>query len=194
MRQPGPSRARRGFTLIEAVTAVAVLAIVSVGVSMLYTQAITLYARGQRESTSRDKASLALEKVLPEIREAYNVDYPGPHLIVFTLPERGTDGQYLVDPSTKALRNGKQVAVYQADGTGVYGTNGRFIWRSEKPYGAAQWAKTGLVMDDVEDLSFTYAPSTEMLELVQVAITVGQGTYPGYFNRTEVAEVYVRNH
>jgi len=49
-------------------------------------------------------------------------------------------------------------------------------------------------MDDVEDLSFTYAPSVTMLELVQVAITVGQGEDPGYFNRTEVAEVWIRNH
>jgi hypothetical protein len=46
----------------------------------------------------------------------------------------------------------------------------------------------------VEDLTFTYAPSVDQLELVQVAITVGQGTYPGYFNRTEVAETWIRNH
>jgi hypothetical protein len=170
------------------------LGIVSLGVTGLYTSSLKMYMRGQREATSRDKASLALERMMPEIQEAYNVDYPGPSLIVIILPQRGSDGRYTLDPSTKALVSGKRVAFYQADQTGVIGTTGRYIWRAEQPSSSSTWTSKNVIMDDVEDLSFTYAPSITMLELVQAAITVGQGEDPGYFNRTEVAEVWIRNH
>jgi prepilin-type N-terminal cleavage/methylation domain-containing protein len=185
---------RRGFTLVEALTTATVLGILSVGVSALYMASLRLYTRGQRESTSRDKASLALERMMSELREAYNVDYPGPSLIVFTMPQKGIDGRYVLDPLSKTLLTGKQVMFYQAGANGAMGTTGRYIWRAERAAGTSTWTKRTLIMDDVEDLSFTYAPSIDMLELVQVAITVGQGEDPGYFNRTEVAEVWIRNH
>ena len=185
---------RGGFTLIEALTTATVLGILSVGVSGLYVASLRMYTRGQRESTSRDKASLALERMMPELREAYNVDYPGPSLIVFTMPQQGTDGRYALDPTTKTLLTGKQVTFYLADATGTIGASGRYIWRAERAAGTSTWTKRTLVMDDVEDLSFTYSPSIDMLELVQAAITVGQGEDPGYFNRTEIAEVWTRNH
>ncbi|MBM3476974.1 MAG: prepilin-type N-terminal cleavage/methylation domain-containing protein [Armatimonadetes bacterium] len=184
----------RGFTLVEALTTATVLGILSVGVSALYVASLRMYTRGQREATSRDKASLALERMMPELREAYNVDYPGPSLIVFTMPQKGIDGRYALDPTTKTLLTGKQVTFYQAGASGAMGTTGHYIWRAERASGTSTWTKRTLVMDDVEDLSFTYAPSIDMLELVQAAITVGQGEHPGYFNRTEVAEVWIRNH
>jgi hypothetical protein len=185
---------RGGFTLVEALTTATVLSILSIGVSSLYIASLRMYTRGQRESTSRDKASLALERMMPELREAYNVDYPGPNLIVFTMPQQGIDGRYAIDPATRTLLTGKQVTFYLADTTGTIGAPGRYIWRAERAAGTSTWTKRTLVMDDVEDLSFTYAPSIDMLELVQAAITVGQGDNPGYINRTEVAEVWIRNH
>lgn len=189
-----PSR-RRGMTLIEVMMTMTILAIISVGVSGLYIQAIKLYERGQREATSRDKAALALQKMMPEIREAFNVDYPGPSLIVITLPETDDEGHYVVDPDTKTLRAGNQVAFYQSNADGSYDdVDGRYIWRCERSNPSLAWQSKGPVMDAVEDLTFTYAPSLLMLELVRATITVGQGTYPGYYNRTEVAEVWIRNH
>lgn len=189
-----PRRGNRGFTLIEALTTATVLGILSVGVTMLYTASLRMYTQGQREATSRDKASLALERILPEVREAYNVDYPGPNLIVFTLPKIGTDGHYAVDPATQALVAGKQVCIYQADSAGQFWSARRYVWRMDRATATAPWENRKLIVDDVDDLSFTYAPSVDMLELVQVAITVGQGAYPSYFDRTEVGEVFLRNH
>jgi hypothetical protein len=192
LRHAPPSRG--GFTLFEALLTAALLSIISLGITQLYTASLKMYMRGQREATSRDKAALALERMMPEIQEAYNVDYPGPSLIVLTLPMRGADGRYSIDPTTKALLSGKEVTFYQADQTGVIGTTGHYIWRAERPTSSSTWTSKKVIMDDVEDLSFTYAPSVTMLELVQAAITVGQGEDPGYFNRTEVAEVWIRNH
>ncbi len=186
---------RRGMTLIEVMTTLIILAIVSVGVSGLYIQAVKLYKRGERESTSRDKAALALERMMPEIREAYNVDYPGPSMIVFTLPKMDAEGHYVVDPITRTLRPGCQVAFYQSDDDGTYNdTDGLYIWRKNRPNPGSEWGSGTPVMDSVEDLTFTYAPSILLLELVRATITVGQGEYPGYYNRTEVAEVWIRNH
>jgi len=185
---------RQGLTLIEVLTSISVLAILSVGVSMLYIQALKMYQRGQCESTARDKAALALEKIIPEIREAFNVDYPGPGLIMFTMPAKNTDGSYVVSATTKTLVAGAQVAIYQSDQTAALNVAGHYIWRATRPDSSAAWTPTGTLMDDIEDLTFTYSPSTTQLELVQVAITVGEGQSPGYFNRTEVAEVWIRNH
>lgn len=186
---------RQGMTLIEVMTTMTILAIISVGVSGLYIQAIKMYQRGQRESTSRDKAALALQKMMPEIREAFNVDYPGPSLIVITMPAKDNQGHYVVDPDTKTLVPGMQVAFYQSNADGTYDdVDGQYIWRCERPDPGAAWTNGGVVIDAVEDLTFTYAPSILLLELVRATVTVGQGTYPGYYNRTEVAEVWIRNH
>ena len=194
MKAPPSHAGRAGLTLIEVLTSITVLGILSVGVSMMYIQALKMYRQGQAQTTARDKAALALEKVLPEIREAFNVDYPGPGLIVFTVPLKDADGKYHVDPTTKTLTSGYQVAIYQSDSSGEFNIEGKYIWRAQRPNQSATWTKTGVLMDDIEDLTFTYAPSVDQLELVQVAITVGQGVAPGYFNRTEVAEVWIRNH
>lgn len=186
---------RQGMTLIEVMTTLTILAIISVGVSGLYIQAIKMYQRGSRESTSRDKAALALEYMIPEIREAHNVDYPGPSLIVFTLPLKDNDGHYVIDPTTKNLVSGTQVAFFQADVNGNYDdVDGRYIWKYERDNPDGEWQRKNMLMDCVEDLTFTYAPSIDMLELVRTTITIGQGEHPGYYNRTEVADVWIRNH
>lgn len=187
-------RRDRGFTLIEALTTATVLGILSTGVMMMYTASLRMYTQGQREATSRDKASIALERMLPEIREAYNVDYPGPNLIIFTLPKIGSDGHYTINTATGALEIGKQVVIYQGGPDGDFWSKRRYVWRMERASSSTTWTNCKLIMDDVDDLSFTYAPSVDMLELVQVAITVGQGVYPSYFDRTEVGEVFLRNH
>jgi prepilin-type N-terminal cleavage/methylation domain-containing protein len=169
MRNPRTAGSHRGVTLIEAMTTLTVLGILSVGVSGLYIQAIKMSKRGQREST-------------------------GPGMIVFTLPQKDTNGRYKIDPTTKALIPGPQVVVYESGSNGAYDSEGHYIWRKSRPDDTSSWDAGEPLMDSVEDLSFTYAPSVELLELVRATVTVGQGTYPGYYNRTEIAEVWIRNH
>jgi hypothetical protein len=89
---------------------------------------------------------------------------------------------------------GPQVAIYTSDHTGDMETSGRYIWHAQRPSPADEWQDHQVLMDDVEDLSFAYAPSTDRLEVVEVSITIGKPAEPGYFNRTEVAEVAIRNH
>ena len=185
---------RSGMTLIEVLTSLTVLGILSVGVSLLYVQALMMYRRGTREATAHDKAVLALERIVPEVREAFNVDFPGPDLLVLTMPKRGAGGHYQIDPATRSLVSGGQVAFYQSDATGSMATTGRYIWRARRPTPDAAWEPTGVLADEVEDLTFTYAPDADRVDLVRITITVGRGTQPGYFNRTEAGEVALRNH
>ena len=181
--------------MIEMLICVTILSILSVGTMMLYVQAIKMYQQGTREATARDKAALALERMMSDIREACNVDYPGPSLIVFTLPLQDADGKYILDAATGKTIGGRQVALFQGDEYANYTPDGGlFIWRLERDDPNQSWEVMDLVMDDVEDLSFSYAPSIDLLELVRVAVTIGQGQHPGYYNRTEIAEVWIRNH
>ncbi len=191
-RRPGSTRG--GLTLIEVLTSMTILGIVSIGVSMLYIQAIRMYKRGSEEATAHSKAVLAMERILPEIREAFNVDFPGPDRLIFTLPQRGASGHYQIDAATRSPVSGPQVAIYTSDTSADMTTAGRYIWRAERPTPAAEWQDHRVMMDDVEDLSFSYAPSTDRLEVVEISITIGKPAEPGYFNRTEVAEVAIRNH
>jgi len=163
-------------------------------VSALWLQAVGMYGRGMREATAHDKATLALERIVPEVREAYNVDYPGPDLLVFTVPARGADRHYLIDPATRALVPGGQVAIYQSDATGRFDSHGGYIWRAQRPSPTAPWQRTGVVMGEVADLSLTYAPSVARLDAIRIAVTVGEAPQPGYCNQTAVTEVQVRNH
>lgn len=188
------SPVRGGLTLIEVLTSMTILGIISVGVSMLYIQAIRMYKRGSEEATAHSKAVLAMERILPEIREAFNVDFPGPDRLIFTLPQRGASGHYAIDAATRSPISGPQVAVYTSDHTGSMETPGRYLWRAQRSSPTAEWQDHQVIMDDVEDLSFSYAPSTARLEVVEVSITIGKPAEPGYFNRTEAAEVAIRNH
>ncbi len=184
---------RRGITLAEALLAMCLLAILSVGVCGLYIQSLRLYNEGVHQVSAQQRAALAVQIMLGEIQEAINVDYPGPYVIVFTVPYK-QDGACLIDPATYTIQPGKQVAYYLSDRTGYYYRDGPYIWRAERPMGQEDWSEKRLLTDEVDDLTFTYAPTIEMPELVRASVTVNAQGSPGYFNRTEVGEVWLRNH
>jgi prepilin-type N-terminal cleavage/methylation domain-containing protein len=194
VRDPTTAGRRAGITLVEVLVSITVLSILSAGVSLLYIQALQMYRRGTREATARDKAALALERIAPEIREAANVDYPGPEMLVVTVPQRSANGHYAIDPATRSPMLGGQVAIYRSDASGAMGANGRYVWKAKRSSPEAAWMPTSIVTDDVVDLSFTYAPSMNALELVKVTLTIGDNVGPGYFNRTETVEVALLNH
>ncbi len=100
----------------------------------------------------------------------------------------------MIDPITYTIQPGLEVAFYLSDRTGYYYREGPFIWRAERPIGQQDWSAKRLIVDEVGDLTFTYAPTIEMPELVRASVTVNAAGSPGFFNRTEVGEVWLRNH
>jgi prepilin-type N-terminal cleavage/methylation domain-containing protein len=217
-----PGRGRSGQTLLEVLLSLVLLAIISMGTSLLYVQALRMYKRGGREATSRDKAALALEHILPELQDAYNVEYPGPEAIILTRVARSANGTYVVDPVTRSLLPGGEVIFYVSDRTATLeqftlppppvdpaeeepdpdvepdiayrGVPGTYLWRAERASSGVPWGNCKLICEGVESAVFASAPGEDALDLVSVAITVGEGQGPGYFNRTEMGAVKVRNH
>jgi hypothetical protein len=88
----------------------------------------------------------------------------------------------------------REVMFYTSDQTGNEDHSGAYLWRAVRDQGQTAWQTRTLLMDHVASVAFTYAPSIELRELVQVSMTVGEGEQPGYYTRTEVSEVYVSNH
>ena len=184
---------RRGVTLAEALLAMFILSVLSIGVCGLYVESLKMYNEGVYRSSAQQRAAFATQLMLAEIQEATNVDYPGPFVIVFTMPLR-QDGLIVLDPDTYTVMPGYQVAYYLSDQTGYYYREGPYIWRAQRALGSTEWQDKRLVVDEVGNLSFTYAPTLEMPELVRASVTVNAQGRPGYFNRTEVGEVWLRNH
>jgi len=184
---------RRGVTIAEALVAMFVLALLSIGVCGLYVESLKMYNEGVHRTSAQQRASFAVQLMLSEIQEATNVDYPGPWVIVFTMPEK-QDGLVVVDPETYTVVPGYQVAYYLSDSSGYYYREGPYIWRAQRPLGTEEWQEKRLVIEEVGGLTFTYAPTIEMPELVRASVTVNAEGEPGYFNRTEVGEVWLRNH
>jgi len=216
MLRTKPAIGRQGHTLIEALMAMTVLAVLSVGTSLLYVQSLRMYKRGNRESTNRDKAALALEHIRPLIQDAFNVEYAGSDVLVLTLPERDEKGLWVIDEDDVALVSGREVVVYLSDAEGSIEefllpleddeeegeedsgyrgvAGGRCVWVAERSSDTEAWGSPRMLIDGVENLTFTSAPDDELLDLVWVAITVGSDDVPGYFNRTEMTAVKMDNH
>jgi len=191
----GAHRRRAGLTLAELTVSIVVLALVSGILMSLLIQALKMYNQGLAETSANDRASTALALMLPDVREAVNVDYPGPQQIDFTLPQKDANGYNYVNPSTRSLQAGLQVRYYLSDGTGATpSTAGTYLWRAKRNIGETTWTPERILTSEVDHLLFTYAPTTDLLELVQCEITVRASASPGSFARTVVGEICLRNH
>jgi prepilin-type N-terminal cleavage/methylation domain-containing protein len=187
-------RGRRAFTLMELLVSLLVLAVMGGLVMALMLQALKTYHQGFAENTANDRAALALQVMLPQIREAVNIDFPGPQRIEFTLPSKGNDGRNYVNPATQALEPGLQVCYYISDGTGSMSvTDGRLLWRATKQFTETDFQPERVLAGMIDHLLITYAPSVDLLELVKVELTVGTTAGRGWHDRTIIGEVAMRN-
>ncbi len=187
-------RRKRGFTLTELMVSLVVLGLVGSIVMALLVQAVKMYKKGFAEKTASDRAALALQVMLPEIREAINVDYPGPSRIEFTLPRKDNDGSNYVNPTTYSLEAGLQVCYYLSDATGGLETpDGPLLWRATKQPAETYFHPERVIAPGIDHLTITYAPSVDLLELVKVEVGVRAAAHPGSANRVIIGEVAMRN-
>jgi hypothetical protein len=99
--------------------AMAILAVLSIGTSLLYLQALRMHQRGSLDTTCRDQGALTLERIMPTVRDAYEIQYRGPDSLMLTLVSRDSSGNYVIDPTTKKLVPGNEVLFYRSDGQGT---------------------------------------------------------------------------
>ncbi|MFQ5809014.1 MAG: PilW family protein [Armatimonadota bacterium] len=186
--------ARGGVTLIEAMIAVGIILLITAAGGSLYIMSLKMYQQGVSLTMAHERAQVAIQLMRSTIRESMNVDYPGPHAVIVTVPAKDANGYNVVNPVTKSLVPGEQVAFYYADDSGFPQANGTTLWRASRPAGTASWQRIEQLTADVESLNFEYSPSLDMLELVKLELTVQAREGPNVHSQTLVEQVLIRNH
>jgi Tfp pilus assembly protein PilW len=194
MRGKMRRQARGGLTLVEAMIAVGILLLITAGCGSLYIMSLKMYQQGVSLTMAHERAQVAMQLMRATVREAMNVDYPGPNAVIVTVPAKDANGNNLIDTATKSLVPGEQVAFYYADDSGFPQADGVTLWRAFRPAGTTEWQRIECLAERVESLDFEYAPSIEMLELVKMTLTVQGKEGPNVHSQTLVEQVLIRNH
>lgn len=184
----------RGVTLVEAMVAMGILLLLVAAGGSLYIAALNMYQQGTSLTMAHERGTLAMQLMSNDIREAINVDYPGPHAILVTMPAKDANGHNIVNPTTKTLVPGYQEAFYYANDSGFPQANGTTLWRAVRPAGSSAWQRIEQLAPDVVALNFTYAPSIDFLELVHMELTIEAQEGPRTYTQTVTEEVFLRNH
>jgi hypothetical protein len=103
------------MTLVEALVAIVVFAFIAGMTGAIYIAGLRMYREGFTGLTAHDNASLALAKILPDVREAMDIIEPStllqptpPHVsntLEYVLPRKDSTGHYLVDPAQPTGRS-----------------------------------------------------------------------------------------
>ena len=194
MRAYRIAKQRRGVTLVEAMIAMGIMLVMMAAGATLYIAALNMYQQGTSLTMAHERGSLAMQRMTNDIREAINVDYPGPHAIMITMPAKDANGYNVVNTTTKTLVPGYQEAFYYANDSGYPMANGTTLWKAVRPAGATDWERIEQLSPGVVALNFTYAPSIEFLELVKLELTIEAKEGPKTYRQSLVEEVYLRNH
>jgi hypothetical protein len=183
-----------GVTLIEAMIAVGITMLIAGAGMVLCLACLRMYQEGTSLTMAHERGSLAMQLMTREIREAMNVDYPGPHAITITMPLRDVNGHYVVDPATKSLIPDEQVAFYYASDSGMPLADGTSLWKATRHVGAPDWERIEQICSGVVYLDFEYAPSLDLLELVRLDLRVRAQEGPKVYEQEVMEQVFIRNH
>lgn len=187
-------RRRQGLTLVEAMIAMGILLLMIGACGSLYIAALNMYQQGTSLTMAHERGALACQLMSNDIREAINVDYPGPHAIIVTMPAKDVNGHNIINPATKTLVPGYQEAFYYANDSGFPMANGTTLWRALRPAGSNTWERIEQLAPGVSALDFTYAPSIEFLELVKLDLTIRAKEGHEIYEQSLSEEVFLRNH
>ncbi len=206
---------RRAITLPEVLTVVMVVSIIMGTVVSIYINSMRAYARGSTESYAQQKASAAIERMIPDIRMGMSV-VPGvaPHeasYIAIELPQRDFDsgeGTYLNHIETDGdgrpyLTPGGWVVYYRGDEDGNPAVDGDHVWRRLVADDGATILKQTPIVDNVVDNPpdgsgqpkpmFIYWPDMNRLQSVEITVTVREKRGIRVTNTTMTGEVALRN-
>jgi len=215
-----PADARRvrfrcgGFTLVEALTATIVLAVIIVSVSTIYMAALRTYRRGEPANSAERKASWAVTRMVPDFQSAIAVipaDAPNDATAVaIRVPDKAWDGtdqthyNRILDTGggNLALVPGDLVYFYRGNDVGSMDPGGSKLWRAVvhadgsqgKKYVVADHIVNNPLKSGVPKPMFIYWPDVVRLRSVEMTITVQERAGTQVANSTMVSEVCLRNH
>ncbi len=212
-----PARGSRpvwGVTLPEMLTVVMVLSLILGTVSSIYINSLRAWCRGSAETYSEQKASWAVQRMIPDIRLGMSV-VPGvaPHeasYIAVQLPQRDFDSgesTYLNRLGTDAngrpyLVPGGWVGYFRGDAGGAPDVHGDHIWRRQVAADGTILKQDSLadhVVDNPPDGSgnpkptFIYWPDVYRLKSVEVTVTVREKQGGRTSTTTMNGEIALRN-
>lgn len=208
-------RRERGVTLPEVVTAAMVLSIIMGTVSAIYTTAMQTWYRGASETYAERKASLAVERMRPDLQQGMSVTaaaspYDGVCIAV-QVPAKAYDsgqGVYLnqlaVDTEGHPyLVQGDYVVYYRGDEGGNISVSGDRIWRRMMRASDGAILKEQVIADNVVDNPldgtgsakpmFVYWPDIYRLRSVEVTVTVREEFGHRTATKTMNGELALRN-
>lgn len=211
------SYARRnwGIGLAEALTAVVVVGIVSGTVAAIYSASMQTYSRGITENYAHQKASWAVQRMAPDIRQGISVT-PGDApfdscYVAIRLPNRPFDsgeGAHLNEVTLDAtgapyLVPGGWVVYYRGAEDGTLTAAGDRIWRRLLAADGATLVREDVIADHVIDNPldesgtpapmFIYWPDIFRLRSVEITVTVEEQRGPRKAQATMTGEFTLRN-
>jgi len=151
------SRTGRGFTIIEAIVVISVLAVLLIGVLSIFNLASTIYSRNVMRGIAQNEATTASSVIRDLTRMSVEVADDGPDYIQFHLmPWDDVIGAAKLEPSSDT-DYGPEVRIYRGDSSGDIGsTADRYLWVATRPDGSSSWNSTTLLSANASDLEFTY--------------------------------------
>ncbi len=206
---------RLAVTLPEVLTVVLVLGLILGTVSSIYINSMRAYACGSTQSYAQQKASAAIQRMIPDIRMGMSV-IPGvaPHeasYIAIELPRRDFDADhntYLNHIETDAngrpyLAPGRWVVYYRGDADGNPAIDGDHVWRRLVAEDGVTILKQSSIVDNVVDNPpdssgqpkpmFIYWPDMNRLQSVEITITIREKRGVRATTTTMTGEVALRN-
>jgi len=175
----------RGVTLVELLMGMVIMAIIGAVISSIFFASMKVWRRCSAHSQAEPPATMSINRISRELRNAYLVDNMGDDTITFTQPLTDAGGVNVLPLQPKT-----RISYYLSDDSGTEGAAGSSLWRKRVDVPTGQTQRRPLA-DNVLSMDFSYdATGTRVLKIYALSITVqgreGQEVYHSQFG-THVA-------
>lgn len=207
-RLPGARIA--GVTLPEVLTVVMVISVIIGSVTAIFMMAMQTWYRGAAETYAEQKASLAIQRMVPDLQQGLAVtpasDPYAPVCIAVQMPSKAydsTEGVYLNQVATDTegkpyLVQGDFAVYYRGDADGLISLTGDRIWRRVIRASDGAILRESVIADSIVDNPsskpmFIYWPDVYRLRSVEVTVTVQEKRGSRTATKTMIGELALRN-
>jgi len=199
---------RPGMTLIELLVAMTILAALMFGVSMIYFSCLKVYLRTAWKLPPYDEATMAVQEMTRQMRDAMLIDSFGADWLVVVIPRKDANhDNVLIDAGgSLSLTPGNQLAFYLSDDTGSLTASGNNLWLAVKAEGAESFTPKKKLAENIHPelnptnpttgqpyTMFRYWPDETRLWGVEMWITSTAQVYGQTRTQFAHSEVYLRN-
>jgi hypothetical protein len=209
MRRP-PGARTAGVTLPEVLTVVMVISVIVGTVTAIFMMSMQTWYRGAAETYAEQKASLAIQRMVPDLQQGLSVTPAGhPYgdvCIAVEMPAKAYDsgeGVYLNQVATDTegkpyLVSGDYAVYYRGDENGNLSLTGNRMWRRLVRASDGATLKNSVIADNIVDNPsskpmFIYWPDVYRLRSVEVTVTVEEKRGSRTATKTMTGELALRN-